>query len=321
MRLSNQRDWNNSNGGGAHSNAHFPVTAGTRFAGPIEDSSRRRKSIVIAVASLWMVLFGAIAFVSLNKSNAVEKASASAIPLERPIQTEMIEVILPVRDVGADQQLDPSMFTRVWRPKAGLNDDVVRSFEELRGKFARASLKAQMPISRSAVSEEKPLNEVIANIPDGFRAVSINVNATTGVEGWARPGAHVDVHWITDTGGKRASRVLVQNAKVLSAERRVDPKAEPNAPAPTTVTLLVVERDAQKVSLAQTVGSLVLHLRGANDIKASSMTGSLTIDDLLGHEQDPRGAVEGVARVKKSDGTFEEFSIVNGRVVTEKKLE
>jgi hypothetical protein len=43
----------------------------------------------------------------------------------------------------------------------------------------------------------------------------------------------------------------------------------------------------------------------------------LTIDDLMGREDDPRGAVEGVARVKRADGTFEEFSIVNGRVIAE----
>jgi pilus assembly protein CpaB len=315
MRLPGQQEWGYSSDTGKGVLAPLPQ----RFSSSFDDGSRRRKSIIIAVASLWAVLFGAITVVSLNRSDAVEKAQPSvpAVPLERPIQTEMTEVLLPLRDIREDQQLDPSMFTRVWRPKAGLGDDAVRSFEELRGKYAKASLRAQMPFSKGVISEQRPLNEVIANIPDGYRAVSINVNATSGVEGWARPGANVDVHWITDTAGKRASRVLVQNAKVLSAERRVDPKAEANSPAPTTVTLLVLEKDAQKVSLAQTAGSLVLHLRGANDIKASTATGSLTIDDLMGREDDPRGAVEGVARVKRADGTFEEFSIVNGRVIAE----
>jgi len=317
MRVSNQKNWGQSRS----DDERYPVAGVSNFARPVDEAVRKKRTIVIAVASLWAVLFAAIAFVSLNKSNAVEKQSTTMAALERPVQTEMTEVLLPVRDIGADQQLDPSMFIRVWRPKAGLSDDAIRNFEDLRGKFSRMALKGQMPVSRSAVSEEKPLNEVIANIPDGFRAVSINVNATTGVEGWARPGAHVDVHWITDTNGKRASRILVQNAKVLSAERRVDPKADANQPAPTTVTLLVIERDAQKVSLAQTAGSLVLHLRGANDVKASSSNGSLTIEDLLGHEQDPRGAVEGVARVRRPDGTFEEFSIVNGKVITERKID
>ena len=129
-------------------------------------------------------------------------------------------------------------------------------------------------------SESPHLSSVI---PPGYKAVTIKTNATSSLEGWARDGLKVDLHWQANIAGKPGLTTIVQNSKILSAERRTDGNTPSSAPAPATVTMLVTELDAQKIALAQSSGSLHISLRGDSDgSKSDSASGAISINDLLG---------------------------------------
>ncbi|MCB0310477.1 MAG: hypothetical protein KDD42_04545, partial [Bdellovibrionales bacterium] len=86
--------------------------------------------------------------------------------------------------------------------------------------------------------------------------------------------------WSSKIKGRPGVKVIVQNAKVLSAERQTAEQVKPGAPIPSTVTLLVVAKDAAKIQLASTTGSLSLSLRGDTD-NIGTAVDEITINDLL----------------------------------------
>ena len=173
------------------------------------------------------------------------------------------------------------------------------------------------------ISNPKNLNPVIASIQSGYRAVTIKVNSTSAVEGWASAGAYVDVHWVSNAFGEYSVNLLAQNAKIVSAERQPELNKDRTVNqdatiTPTTVTLLVTDRDAQKISLASTGGELKLHLRGMEDTNKAAQATTLTMNDLLG-TSDPRKSPRGVVRILDDNGKMTEFSLRGGEI-TSKKL-
>ena len=283
---------------------------------------------LVLIVGGFLFISGAFVIFATKKGGSSETEAQPIQPVVvrevAPVQpaSQMVEVIVPARDIPQGEALQISNFVKVSRPSVGLPLNAVRSYEELQGKYARYWLAALQPVTANAITKEQPVNVVADSIPKGYRAVTISVSATSGVEGWASPGAQVDVQWISDALGERTVVLLVQNAKVLSAERRVDTNAAANNganPVPTTVTLLVSERDAQKISLAAVSGSIVLHLRGTEGAgKASGSTSTLSVNDVLhgrsSHERENR-QVQGTLKIHGSDGKVDEVAIIDGKIM------
>lgn len=115
---------------------------------------------------------------------------------------------------------------------------------------------------------------VAAMISPGMRAFALRVSDVTGVGGHGLPGDRVDVLLTRDlTGGdgpvRLVSDVVVQNARLLGVDLNADPTS--NKPAePKTATVEVSVEDAQKLSVAASLGELSLALRrnGASELAA-----------------------------------------------------
>jgi len=289
---------------------------------------KRQQSKLPLILAISVGVFGvltiAFALASMKKTSpaataADAKSNQRIVVVEKTAPLEMIDVLVPVREIEQGKKLEPSMFRIEKRPRAVIAaQSAILSFEELKNQYARSLIPANNPLSREVMTPIRPANPVIASIPAGFRAVSIRVDSISSVEGWATAGALVDVQWISDMNGKKAANIIVQNAKVLSAERQVEAQgaqAQAQGPVPTTVTLLVNERDAQKISLASLTGTMMLHLRGATDIgKSSNVDGPITLQDLNGSSMNGRDGIQGVLKMKNSDGTIREIGIKDGRI-------
>jgi pilus assembly protein CpaB len=114
---------------------------------------------------------------------------------------------------------------------------------------------------------------VAAEIAEGMRAYTIRVNDIGGVGGHALPGDRVDVvltRDLTPTGSTRTyvADVVLQNVRVLGVDLNADLTA--NKPAePKNATLEVSVEDAQKLSIASTLGALSLALRRTGEAEST----------------------------------------------------
>lgn len=110
-------------------------------------------------------------------------------------------------------------------------------------------------------------------IPQGYRAMTVEVNEFTGLAGMIQPGSHVDVIAVLrdDKTGQPAARTILQNIEVRAVGRNVNPvqpaEGAPPPPPSNNVTMLLTPKQAQTLQLASQNGRPWLVLRNGRDSK------------------------------------------------------
>ncbi len=241
-------------------------------------------------------------------------------PPPKPSAAETLDVLVPIEKIDVGVQLDAGMFRKETRAIVGGSANVVTNFEQLKGGYAASFIAAGEPVLIDYITTNPPLNQIQAKIPDGFRAVTLAVDATSAVEGWVRAGAKVDVLMTPSRSDRPTLTMIVQNAKVLSAARSTsgDPGAAPMAPgSSTTVTLLVTGDDAARLQLAVKSGALSLALRGDEDTVESAQNATIGIESILGIS--PKATPNAVASEGRVKVGGKEFLVVDGKLVSEQE--
>lgn len=107
-----------------------------------------------------------------------------------------------------------------------------------------------------------------------MRAVTVPVNVSSGVAGFVFPGDRVDMvlTQLVPGGGDgpplKVSETIVRNVRVLATDQRIDSKGEDGKTEVKTfsnVTMEVTPRIAEKIAVAQSMGTLTLSLRSIAD--------------------------------------------------------
>ncbi len=105
-------------------------------------------------------------------------------------------------------------------------------------------------------------------IPEGMRAVSVEVDEVVGVAGFVLPGTRVDVLVTVMPGTDRTqttTRIILQNVRALAADQRYQQEIQGEPQYVTVVTLLVTPEEAEVLTLAATEGRIQLALRNTLD--------------------------------------------------------
>jgi Flp pilus assembly protein CpaB len=148
-------------------------------------------------------------------------------------------------------------------------------------------------------------------IPAGMRAMTVKVDATTAVEGWAGSGAVVDVLLVT----KDQTKVVAERVKILSAERSVSPVEGGAAPnVPNTVTLLVSQEQCLAINTAIPQGKIAFALRSQRDEQNWGNT-FYTSDQLKGNQTARNVAKPAISGFVTINGQNKKFAYTDGRWV------
>ena len=149
--------------------------------------------------------------------------------------------------------------------------------KKLLGTVVRYPITAGQPVTRGSLVGPQDRGFLAAALGPGMRAITLPVNATTGVAGFVFPGDHVDVVLTQSvTGGGdgpplKVSETIVRNVRVLATDQRFTDKDEDGkTPVKTfsNVTFEVTPRIAEKMAVAQSIGTLSLSLRSIADTTA-----------------------------------------------------
>lgn len=230
----------------------------------------------------------------LREAGAASSLKAS----ERTAAPTTVPVLVAAAEIPAGTWLTPSMFRFEQRSIRGLEGQMVQNLDEITGTVTRTAIAAHTPLLKAAFAKRDASSEITDRIPMGFRAVAIPINALTGVEGWVQPGATVDVVWSIEKDRQLSVATIVENARVLSVERSLEPKDKSEllpTSQPRHITLLVSTEDAQKIQLAKGAGSLNLSLRNGND--TNTLGDSTLTTESLFVQSKPRPAITGRVRV------------------------
>jgi pilus assembly protein CpaB len=146
--------------------------------------------------------------------------------------------------------------------------------QQLLGTVVRYQVTAGQPLTRGALVGPQDRGFLAAALGPGMRAVTVPVNASAGVAGFVFPGDRVDMVLTQQVKGGgdgpalNVSETIVRNVRVLATDQRTDSKGEDGKTEVKTfnnVTVEVTPRIAEKVAVAQSMGSLSLTLRSIAD--------------------------------------------------------
>ncbi len=144
--------------------------------------------------------------------------------------------------------------------------------KNLLGTVVRYPVTAGEPLTKGALVSPGDRGFLAAALGPGMRAVTIPVSVKTGVGGFVFPGDRIDLVLTQSvkTQGQplRASETILRNLRVLATDqspgtKQVDGKTVVRTFS--TVTVEVTPRIAEKIAVAQTIGTLSLSLRSLAD--------------------------------------------------------
>ena len=146
--------------------------------------------------------------------------------------------------------------------------------KNLLGTVVRYPITAGQPVTRGSLVGPQDRGFLAAALGPGMRAITVPVNASAGVAGFVFPGDHVDMVLTQQVQGGgdgpalKVSETIVRNVRVLATDQRITDKNDDGKTDVKTfsnVTLEVTPRIAEKIAVAQSIGTLSLSLRSIAD--------------------------------------------------------
>ncbi len=237
-------------------------------------SNDRERLLFVAAAGLAFSLLIILVVLFNFKDPANAGVQAASAPPEIPTAVGTITLLTPDRSIKAGTPLADVQFKEVYWPRNQVPDGAVRDTAELKNMYAKVELEAGVPMQRKHITSEQ--SNIALPLTPGNRAVAIQINDETSVEQHTRPGTHVDVVLTYYQSGELTSKVIVQNARVLSLGGDTNPMGNlgamsqgnatllRNTSSSRTITLDVAPKDALEILTAKKLGDLSLMMRNDN---------------------------------------------------------
>ncbi|SDF83389.1 pilus assembly protein CpaB [Limimonas halophila] len=251
-----------------------------------------------------------------------ERAARAEVKTDREPEQPTVQVLVATKDLSAGRILkDDDLRWQAW-PEGGLSDSYMLKSEkadpELEGTVLRRSLPQGTPVTDKIVVRPGDRGFLAAMLGEGMRAVSVPVDAAAGLAGLVYPGDHVDViltHEIDKDqanakADRRASETVLSDIRVLALDQRTADD-EGKRTVAKTATLEVTPRQAERISLAKSMGTLKLSLRpvvrdgetpadDASAIAASQMSGFVHVPSRASDDKHEVSVIRGDKAAKRS---------------------
>ncbi len=188
-------------------------------------------------------------------------------------EQETVQIVVASQPLSYGSALsDQNVRLQYW-PAASVPEGAFSTVDEAL-RNSRVALRPMVPgepVLASKVSGADGRATMAALVPPGMRAVSLPVDALRGVGGFVVPGNSVDVILTRRIAGAGArsedlrSDVILENVQVLAVDQTLDDSTgEPRVGQTATVAVSLI--DAQRLAVAQGVGTVSLALRNTGDV-------------------------------------------------------
>src|SRR5262245_17967742 len=226
--------------------------------------------IIVLVIAL---VAGAIAALLAGRSEPPPPAPAPVA------QLETTDVLVAASDIALGNRVSAGdLRWQVW-PAAAASANFIRksdrpdAINQLAGSIARAPFSAGEPIREAKLIKASGSGYMAAILPEGMRAISVEISPETGAGGFILPNDHVDV--ILSRRDKlvekqvgvetHTSEIILSNVRVLAIDQTVEEKNGQRVVVGKTATLELTPRQAETLALSRQQGTLSLALRSIVD--------------------------------------------------------
>ena len=235
------------------------------------------KKIMLLVGALVIAAVTAIMAKNMFAGAGAEQAQAAAATAPVPVGPK---VLVARKELPVGTIIDAESLTFQPWPKEMMQNAYYTEgqpdadMSKLLGTVVRYPITAGQPMTRGAMVGPKDRGFLAAALGPGMRAITVPVNANTGVAGFVFPGDRVDIVLTQEVAGGgdgpslKVSETVIRNVRVLATDQRTTSKGEDGQTLVRTfsnVTFEATPRIAEKIVVAQSVGQLSLVLRSIAD--------------------------------------------------------
>ena len=187
---------------------------------------------------------------------------------------------------------------------------------KLLGTVVRFAVTAGEPLTQGSLVAPGDRGFLAAALGPGMRAVTVPVSAKTGVAGFVFPGDHIDLvltQTVQAQDGEplRASETILRNIRVLATDQSTESSTVDGKTVVKefkTVTLEATPKIAEKIAVAQTIGTLSLSLRAIADnqgeLERAIAAGDVSIPEGATKDQEEKLLKAAMSRPMDSGSTF-----------------
>ncbi len=246
------------------------------------------KKIVLLVGAFIIAVTTALLARNMLSSSSAPQASASSMP----VAADQPHVLVATKALPVGTILDAESFRFQPWPK----DLVEQAYyiqgqadpAKLAGSVVRTAISAGQPMTVGSVIKPGERGFLAAALGPGMRAITVPVSAQNSVAGFVFPGDRVDLMLTQSVAGGgdgealKVSETILRNLRVLATDQRMDALGADGKPVVQTysnVTIEVTPKIAEKIAVAQTIGSLSLTLRSIAD-NASDLDAAIAGSDV-----------------------------------------
>jgi pilus assembly protein CpaB len=274
-----------------------------------------RKKLVLLLGALIIAIGTAFAARSIFAGGAAPDAEAAAVPTGP-------RVLVAKRALTAGTIITADALGFQPWPKELVQDayfiDGEADMNKLLGTVVRFPITAGEPVTQGALVAPGDRGFLAAALAPGMRAVTVPVSATTGVAGFVFAGDRVDLVLTQTVEGEsgtqplKAAETVLRNLRVLATDQTVEKTVDENGKTEVTefrtVTLEVTPKIAEKIAVAQTIGTISLALRSIADsqseLERAVAAGDVQIPAGATPEQEERILKAAMARPVDKGTTF-----------------
>lgn len=273
-----------------------------------------RKKLVLLLGALVIAIGTALAARSMLAGSPAPEVEAAPVP-----QGPKVLVAQRALPTGTIITADAMSFQQ-W-PEELVQDayfiDGESDINKLLGTVVRHPITAGEPVTQGSLVSPGDRGFLAAALGPGMRAVTVPVSAKTGVAGFVFPGDRVDLVLTQTVNGDdgpslRAAETVLRNLRVLATDQSTEQTTTEDGKtvvrAFRTVTLEVTPKIAEKVAVAQTIGTLSLALRSIADnqveLERAIASGDVVIPDDATPEEEENLIRSAMSRPIDKGATF-----------------
>jgi pilus assembly protein CpaB len=236
------------------------------------------KKLALLVGALVIAVVTAIMAKNMFAGAGAQQAAAAAAPVAVGPKVLVAKKAMPAGTI-----IDADSFSYQPWPKELMQSAYYTQGaadgnpQSLMGTVVRYPITAGQPVTRGSLVGPQDRGFLAAALGSGMRAITVPVNSSTGVAGFVFPGDHVDMVLTQQVEGGgdgpalKVSETIVRNLRVLATDQRITDKDKDGKIEVKTfanVTLEVTPKIAEKIAVAQSLGTLSLSLRSIADNSA-----------------------------------------------------
>jgi pilus assembly protein CpaB len=180
---------------------------------------RSRNMILAVVAGLLAALLAY--WVIYNNVPSGQAKGSNAVP----VPVEKVDIVVASQDILPNVTITSDMVKMKQVPKSEVPNNAATASKDVVGKVTTDVVAIDQPVVSDHLTQNGTAAGMDHGIPIGTRAVSIPLDPSSGVQGWLKPGNHVDIFATFDKDGRPVTRLVLQDIYLEAVGASVLPDA------------------------------------------------------------------------------------------------